>query len=256
MQRCLAVCAISACVPAAFGQLTYVQQTRSVQVATSVDGGVDTAAAPGFAPFDANLLRDVPFLINGVSGNNISVAAISCTLDFEGVKIRTRLSGQGNNNPNLAVLVSAESTILVDVVFSLTQPTPCRISGLRRIDGLATGEAYSLSVTDNLTGQVLMATTTPDTRSNLMLPAGELRMVYSHVLTNTNPELADRDLRVNMALDVCVGDYNKDGGNDGDDVIDFFADWDVSAENADVNADGNVDGDDVVFFFARWDSGC
>jgi photosystem II stability/assembly factor-like uncharacterized protein len=55
---------------------------------------------------------------------------------------------------------------------------------------------------------------------------------------------------------LCPADFTNDGGVDGDDVIAFFAAWDVSAPRADINADGGVDGDDVITFFARWDSGC
>ena len=52
----------------------------------------------------------------------------------------------------------------------------------------------------------------------------------------------------------CVGDWNRDGSVDGDDVIAFFAAWDRG--NADVNGDGGTDGDDVIAFFAAWDTGC
>jgi hypothetical protein len=54
----------------------------------------------------------------------------------------------------------------------------------------------------------------------------------------------------------CLGDFNGDGGVDGDDVVAFFAAWDSGAARADVNGDGGVDGDDVILFFSRWDSGC
>ncbi|MFZ4574166.1 MAG: GC-type dockerin domain-anchored protein, partial [Phycisphaerales bacterium] len=54
----------------------------------------------------------------------------------------------------------------------------------------------------------------------------------------------------------CPGDYNDDGGVDGDDVIAFFADWDTGLIGADLTGDGGVDGDDVIFFFERWDAGC
>ncbi|MFZ4574027.1 MAG: GC-type dockerin domain-anchored protein [Phycisphaerales bacterium] len=57
-------------------------------------------------------------------------------------------------------------------------------------------------------------------------------------------------------LTVCMGDYNCDGGVDGDDVIAFFADWDAGLTDADVNRDGGVDGDDVIAFFEKWDRGC
>ncbi|MFZ4573735.1 MAG: hypothetical protein ACOYN0_05015 [Phycisphaerales bacterium] len=52
----------------------------------------------------------------------------------------------------------------------------------------------------------------------------------------------------------CVADWNYDGGVDSDDVIAYFADWDVS--NADYNGDGGTDGDDIIAFFGAWDAGC
>lgn len=51
------------------------------------------------------------------------------------------------------------------------------------------------------------------------------------------------------------GDYNGDGGVDGDDIIAYFADWDASNPAADFNFDGGVDGDDVIAFFTEWDNG-
>jgi hypothetical protein len=57
-------------------------------------------------------------------------------------------------------------------------------------------------------------------------------------------------------LTVCIGDYNCDGGVDGDDVIAFFSAWDASDAAGDINLDGGVDGDDVIAFFGAWDTGC
>jgi hypothetical protein len=57
-------------------------------------------------------------------------------------------------------------------------------------------------------------------------------------------------------IEPCLSDYTRDGGVDGDDVIAFFADWDLGLIEADVTRDGGVDGDDVILFFERWDSGC
>jgi hypothetical protein len=56
-------------------------------------------------------------------------------------------------------------------------------------------------------------------------------------------------------LDGCIGDYNNDGGIDGDDVISFFEAWDSGGECADVDQSSGVDGDDVIAFFEVWDSG-
>jgi hypothetical protein len=54
----------------------------------------------------------------------------------------------------------------------------------------------------------------------------------------------------------CPADFNGDGGVDGDDVIGFFAAWDINDIAADFNNDGSVDGDDVIGFFGNWDTGC
>ena len=55
--------------------------------------------------------------------------------------------------------------------------------------------------------------------------------------------------------DTCYGDYNDDGGIDGDDVIAFFTDWDAGQMCADADRSRGVDGDDVILFFETWDAG-
>jgi hypothetical protein len=55
---------------------------------------------------------------------------------------------------------------------------------------------------------------------------------------------------------LCVGDYNLDGGVDGDDIAAFFGSWEQGAVRADVSCDGGVDAEDVSAFFDRWQNGC
>lgn len=52
-----------------------------------------------------------------------------------------------------------------------------------------------------------------------------------------------------------MADINQDGAVDGEDLISFFALWDVGAFGSDTNGDGGVDGDDVIQFLAWWDNG-
>jgi RHS repeat-associated protein len=52
-----------------------------------------------------------------------------------------------------------------------------------------------------------------------------------------------------------LADINQDGLVDGEDIISFFALWDVGAFGSDTNGDGGVDGDDVIQFLAWWDNG-
>jgi len=54
----------------------------------------------------------------------------------------------------------------------------------------------------------------------------------------------------------CIGDFNQDGGVDGQDVEAFFHVWEAGSDTGDVNQDGGVDGQDVAFFFLRWEAGC
>ncbi|MBS0195877.1 MAG: hypothetical protein JSR77_03885 [Planctomycetes bacterium] len=58
------------------------------------------------------------------------------------------------------------------------------------------------------------------------------------------------------AYEVCIGDFNRDGGVDGADVEAFFLAWQDSEPRADLNRDGGVDGADVEVFFVRWAGGC
>ncbi len=55
--------------------------------------------------------------------------------------------------------------------------------------------------------------------------------------------------------DGCYADYDSNGGIDGDDVIAFFTEWDLSSNCADVDGSQGVDGDDIILFFSVWDAG-
>ncbi|MEI7656506.1 MAG: GC-type dockerin domain-anchored protein [Phycisphaerae bacterium] len=58
------------------------------------------------------------------------------------------------------------------------------------------------------------------------------------------------------SLTICIGEFNCDGGVDGNDIESFFVAWEAGASSADVNADGGIDGSDVEVFFLRWEGGC
>jgi hypothetical protein len=59
-----------------------------------------------------------------------------------------------------------------------------------------------------------------------------------------------------VTLTVCPGDYNCDGGVDGNDVDAFIRDWTEASARADVNQDGGVDGADLQAFFDAREGGC
>jgi hypothetical protein len=68
--------------------------------------------------------------------------------------------------------------------------------------------------------------------------------------------LAAEPTMVVEATNTCIGDFNSDGGVDGQDVDAFFTAWAAGGSEADVNADGGVDGGDVSTFFQHWETGC
>jgi hypothetical protein len=61
---------------------------------------------------------------------------------------------------------------------------------------------------------------------------------------------------IRVPFEVCIADFNQDGGVDGGDVEAFFNAWESADSAADVNIDGGVDGADIETFFARWTAGC
>ncbi len=56
--------------------------------------------------------------------------------------------------------------------------------------------------------------------------------------------------------DDCIGDFDFSGAIDSDDIVEFFAAWDMGLPSADIDEDGSTDSNDIILFFAHWDSGC
>ncbi len=76
--------------------------------------------------------------------------------------------------------------------------------------------------------------------------AGHVGRITSFALLNT---------AFTPACDLCIADFNQDGGIDGADIEAFFAAWEQSDPRADVNQDGGIDGADIEPFFVLWESG-
>jgi hypothetical protein len=53
-----------------------------------------------------------------------------------------------------------------------------------------------------------------------------------------------------------VGDFNVDGGVDGQDIEAFILAWEAGGRSADVNCDGGIDGGDIEAFFRCWSDNC
>jgi hypothetical protein len=75
---------------------------------------------------------------------------------------------------------------------------------------------------------------------------------YDCIITNTCGSATSN--AANLTL--CIGDFNCDGGVDGQDIESFFRTWSNGESAGDVNADGGVDGQDIEYFFVKWEAGC
>ena len=78
--------------------------------------------------------------------------------------------------------------------------------------------------------------------------------IYYNTLVN-NGVVDVRENLIRLESSPCPADFNRDGGVDGGDVVDFFAAWEGGESSADVNEDGGVDGSDTDVFFAAWEAG-
>ncbi|MFZ4573311.1 MAG: hypothetical protein ACOYN0_02870 [Phycisphaerales bacterium] len=87
-----------------------------------------------------------------------------------------------------------------------------------------------------------------------LAPSEVFYIVFNQNLNELQHDKAAQWVRDNLLLQPCRADWDGSGGVDGDDVIAFFADWDVS--DADYDGSGGTDGDDVIAFFSAWDRGC
>lgn len=90
-----------------------------------------------------------------------------------------------------------------------------------------------------------------------LLPAGALNTVIfdARVANSCGTQVSQAATLTRCACPACPGDFNADGGVDGDDVSDFFTRWEAGHCDADVNQDGGVDGEDVSVFFDSWERG-
>jgi len=92
------------------------------------------------------------------------------------------------------------------------------------------------------------------TGTNLSAPFGVgIHTVTLTAIDNNGASSVD-SVVITVQAPSCPADWNHDGSVDGDDVIQFFSEWD--AGNADYNNDGSTDGDDVIQFFSNWDASC
>ncbi|MFZ4573246.1 MAG: CHRD domain-containing protein [Phycisphaerales bacterium] len=188
-------------------------------------GGEIRGQITGFVnPMDRN--QEVP------ASNTSSMGCTFCTLDRPnnqlGFDVRTVLAGSIEN----AAHIHGFSAPGVNSAVKFGLPLGARKLGV-----------WNYSAADE--GQIENSLSYVNVHTNVFA-GGEIRgQLYFRPLP----------VRCPWSTDGCFGDFNNDGGIDGDDVIAFFADWDANRACADVNGDTGVDGDDVIAFFNAWDAG-
>ena len=239
-------------------QVTVLDQTRLIQVTTSVDGVTRSASATDFGPFEALVTHSVPFSINGITGLNSGYGFISCHFE-NGVKGRQRLRGQGLTGEQ-GVVATATVRSTIDVTFRVDVHGPYYI--LTRGEGVvhAAAERLTYQLRRVQDGHLVVSDTFPTLVGQTLhtgeLAPGEYRFTYTSNLVASG-EQSDRDMRFEFVFDSppCAADFNLDGSVDGSDVEAFFMEWEEGDAEADVNFDGGVDGNDIMDFFIVWEAG-
>lgn len=125
------------------------------------------------------------------------------------------------------------------------------------IDTLASQRLRTLTFDVPLAGLQLFDFTDPESGRG-----GSWAILTSPFTTVRAPALATLAARLTVGNrpclrlpGACIADYDNDEDFDSDDVIAFFAEWEVGDECADADGDSDADSDDVVAFFAAWDGG-
>jgi hypothetical protein len=83
---------------------------------------------------------------------------------------------------------------------------------------------------------------------------GEITESRTHPSTSTDVQRMVAQLEA-LTAQPCIADFNRDGGVDGTDIMDFYRAWESGLTSADANHDGGVDGADIDPFFRSWESG-
>jgi hypothetical protein len=128
----VAVCGLVISGHVAAAQTVLLSQQRVIAATTTVDGNSVTAVAPDFAPFITTVTATTPFPTPaGVPAPNTGETGIDCEIDPNAITARGTLGAAGGISVT-GVPVFGEAEALVEVRFSVTEPTPYRIRATPR----------------------------------------------------------------------------------------------------------------------------
>ncbi len=185
---------------------------------------------------------------------NAEVTAITVLQDSPA---SSTLTSTGPNQYSFSFSVPA--TVSTDIIFQGSpsqnvQTQTITVSGT--INTLAATASLNVAVSDNQssTTPVPLEPNLPFDLPPLSGTGDPAHLLMSLTINSQQTALSGNATLPAAGTPVCRADWDGVNGVDGDDVIAFFTDWDVS--QADYNGDGGTDGDDVIAFFADWDAGC
>jgi hypothetical protein len=127
-----AMTAITLTAGAVCAQPVFISQQRVIAATTTADENTVTASAPDFSRFLTTVTATTPFPTpTGVPAPNTGETGIDCEIDPNAITARGSLGAAGGLSVT-GVPVFGEAEALVEVQFSLADPTPYRIRSTPR----------------------------------------------------------------------------------------------------------------------------
>lgn len=168
----------------------------------------------------------------------------------------------GSNNTNGVAVARLNSFVTIASQGGVGLVAKGRVGGIDRGYYYNAGVMSSDRASENLTVTQLRTLASNGGEITFMLvPAGTQRRIG---VDRDADGFLDRDEidfgsdpadATSVPANVCWGDFNMDGGINGDDIAAYFAAWQSGELWADVNHDGGVDGDDIAAWFHLWENG-
>lgn len=168
-------------------------------------------------------------------------------------------TGQPLSTPSSADNCGAAEVLLTVIAYAGNNPTSTGLTVTADLS-LIGGPSVASLVDDGTAGDV----TAGDSVFSLLTlvtagtPDGHLRLPFTVAdsMARSSSEYIHLDVDACASgCPPCAGDFNQDGGVDGQDVETFMRAWAAADVRADTNLDGGVDGADVETFFLVWQAG-